>query len=103
MILTIDEIKKKIAPICKKYGVKKAFLFGSYARDEATENSDIDIRIIKGDVKGLIALSGLRLELAAAVGKEIDLISVMPSKKNILFVDLRKNIQADEILIFENC
>jgi hypothetical protein len=27
----------------------------------------------------------------------------MPSKKNILFVDLRKNIQADEILIFENC
>ena len=43
MIYTIDEIKDKITPICKKYDVKSVNIFGSYSRGEATENSDIDL------------------------------------------------------------
>ena len=52
-MLTIEEIRDKITPICQKYGVKSAYLFGSYARGEATEKSDVDIRIEQGDLSGL--------------------------------------------------
>ena len=48
MVLTIDEIKKRIRPVCEKYNVKELFLFGSYARGEATEDSDVDFRLISG-------------------------------------------------------
>ena len=44
-MITIDTIKKAVSPICKKYGVRRASLFGLYARQEATENSDVDIYI----------------------------------------------------------
>ena len=45
--LSINDIKTKITPICKNYDVAQAYLFGSYARGEATEDSDVDIRIDK--------------------------------------------------------
>ena len=45
MILTIDEIRVKIRPICEKYKVKKLCLFGSYARGEAREDSDVDVYV----------------------------------------------------------
>ena len=42
--LSINDIKTKITSICKNYGVAQAYLFGSYTRGEATENSGVDIR-----------------------------------------------------------
>ena len=45
MILTMDEIRERVRPICEAYKVKKLFLFGSYARGEATEESDVDFHI----------------------------------------------------------
>ena len=52
-IYTIEEIKNCIFKILKKYGIEKAYLFGSYARNEANKNSDIDIRrnAIKDDIR----------------------------------------------------
>ena len=37
MIYTLDEIKKRILPVIEKYGIPAMYLFGSYARGEATE------------------------------------------------------------------
>ena len=42
-IYTIDEIREKVKPIAEKYGIEKVWLFGSYARGEATEESDVDL------------------------------------------------------------
>ena len=44
-IYTIDEIRKKVQPIAEKYKLNKVSLFGSYARGEATAESDIDLYI----------------------------------------------------------
>ena len=41
----VEEIKSLIIPILKRYGVKKASLFGSFVRGENTERSDIDILV----------------------------------------------------------
>ena len=49
MVYTIDEIRKRIVPIVIKYGIASIALFGSYARGEATEESDLDFVMDKGD------------------------------------------------------
>ena len=94
---TIDTIKEKITPICKQYMVKKVFIFGSYARGDATENSDIDIRIEAGNIDNLFTLSLFRQDIVDALGIEVDIISA-----NISTLDtaLQKNLEREEILLY---
>ena len=47
-IYTLDEIKAIASPIAESHGVAALYLFGSYARGEATSDSDLDFRIEKG-------------------------------------------------------
>ena len=77
MIYTIEEIKERIAPVAQKYRLPAVYLFGSYARGEATEESDVDILVDKTgtNLKGLFAMGGLFNDLSEAVGKPIDLIT----------------------------
>ena len=55
-IYTLDEIKSIAAPIARQYGVAAMYLFGSYARGEATPNSDLDFRIERGRIRSLFEL-----------------------------------------------
>ena len=48
-ILTMDEITDIVRLLLKKYSAEYALLFGSYARGEATPESDIDIIIVGGE------------------------------------------------------
>ncbi|MBQ9242979.1 MAG: nucleotidyltransferase domain-containing protein [Proteobacteria bacterium] len=47
-IYTLDEIKKMVLTLIRKYRAEKAILFGSYARQEARADSDIDLMIMGG-------------------------------------------------------
>ena len=79
MIYDINEIKRRITPVLKKYDVKAAFLFGSYARGTATNSSDIDIRVdTTGSSKllGIFAESGLLIDLENALEKKVDMITI---------------------------
>ena len=96
-MLSISVIKNRIAPICKQYGVKRAYLFGSYARGEATENSDVDLRIEKGAIKSLFTLIGFRMDLKNALHTEVDLLSVLPESHQF-----KKNLLRDEVLLYES-
>lgn len=73
-ILTIKQIKKIIKPILAKYGIKDICLFGSYARGEATNNSDIDIYCEKGNIKTLFQQNELIDELKKSLNKDVDVI-----------------------------
>lgn len=54
MIYTIEQIKDKCRKVFEKQNfVKEAYLFGSYARGEATENSDIDFMIVLNRAVGM--------------------------------------------------
>ena len=52
MIYTIDQLRAITVPIAASYGVKRLSLFGSYARGEATETSDIDLLVDRGSIPG---------------------------------------------------
>ena len=100
-ILTLDDIKRRLSPVFEKYRVQQAFLFGSYARGEATPESDIDIRIDCADnplLKTLFRISGFRQQLEDALGKEVDLLTMKPSKKYTLA--FYQNILRDEVLLY---
>ena len=43
MCYTIEEIKVKTIPVAKKHGISRMCLFGSYARGEANDDSDVDL------------------------------------------------------------
>ena len=77
MIYSICEIQQRIAPVAKRYGVKAVFLFGSYARGEAREDSDIVLVDTSGtNLRSLLSLGALYCDLEAALQKPIDLITV---------------------------
>lgn len=98
MVLTIDEIKKRIRPVCEKYNVKELFLFGSYARGEATEDSDVDFRLVSGRDIDLFKMVGLRLDLEEVLEKEVDLISQISEDSKIF----KRHYERDAVLIYES-
>ena len=94
-MLSVPAIKSRIAPVCKKYPIRKVYLFGSYARGNATERSDVDLRI-EGDIKSFFMLGGIYADLADALGKKLDLLSKLPDSKAF-----QENLKKDEVLIYE--
>lgn len=106
MIFTVDELKKKIEPIAKKYELRAVYLFGSYARNDATDNSDVDILIDRegSKIKGMFDMGGLYNDLRDSVGKEIDLVTIQTleqkstNRRTPLFI---KNVQTERIKIYE--
>ena len=73
-VYTIKEIKNKIKPILNKYGIYDIYLFGSYARGEANNNSDIDIYCENGNIRTLIDQGILIDELEESLEKRVDII-----------------------------
>ena len=70
-ILKIEDIKKSVNNVFSNYNINFCYLFGSYAKDKATPNSDIDL-LIDSDITGL-DFFGLVEELRQTLHKKIDL------------------------------
>lgn len=75
-ILTIKQLKERILPILKKHNISEVYLFGSYARGEANNSSDVDIYCESGDIKTFIDQGYLEDELQEALGKEVDIVFI---------------------------
>ena len=73
-MLTVDEIRSAAQELGAQYGVEHIYLFGSYARGEANADSDVDLRLDKGRLRGLFQLAGLQLALEDRLGKKVDLL-----------------------------
>jgi len=90
----IEEIKRRILPILQSYGVKKVGLFGSCARGEMREDSDIDMLVeIEKDIS-LLDFAGLKLELEESLGRKVDLIEYSTIKPL-----LRERILNEQVVI----
>lgn len=73
-IYTMDEIADKVRPIAEVYDIDKIYLFGSYARGEATEESDIDMYIEFTKPLGLRYCSFVS-DIEKRLGKCVDIIT----------------------------
>ncbi|MCL5011551.1 MAG: nucleotidyltransferase family protein [Candidatus Marsarchaeota archaeon] len=70
----IAKIKKIIAQVLRKYNVRKASLFGSYARGNQRKNSDIDLLIEPPKNIGF-EFVGIAFDLEKALKKKVDLMT----------------------------
>ncbi len=70
----IEKIKERINPVLKRFDVKRAAMFGSFARGETGEGSDIDILVELEGEKSLLDLVGLKLELEEVLGVKVDVV-----------------------------
>lgn len=94
-VYSIEEIKSIVAPIAAIHDVDRIYLFGSYARGEATPSSDIDLRVDKGRLRGLIALGALYADLEDGLGKKLDLLTTGSLDQKFL-----QHIAKEEVLIY---
>lgn len=72
----------RIAEFCRRHGVAKLSLFGSILRERSPEggygfrpSSDVDVLVefLPGRTPGLLALSGMQIELSEMIGRTVDL------------------------------
>ena len=92
---TIDEIKEKTLPILKRYGARRAGIFGSFARSTTVrKSSDIDILVEMDDDLSLLDLVRINRELEEALGRKVDLVEYQTIKTRI-----RDRILAEEVRI----
>lgn len=75
-ILTIKDIEKLVKPIAEKYEVKELYLFGSYARGEADESSDLDFLVYGGENFKLTMIFSLAEELRKVLKKDVDVFEI---------------------------
>ncbi len=71
-VLTIEHIKKVCAQVFSEYPVEYCYLFGSYAKGNENEKSDVDL-LVSTALSGM-AFFGLVEELRERLGKKIDLL-----------------------------
>ena len=73
--LTLSEIKSIAVPILKRYNVRKAALFGSFARGAATAGSDVDILVDLPSNTSMFVLIDLKTELEEKLDRPVDLVT----------------------------
>ena len=95
-IYTLSELQTLLAPVFVRYGVRRAVLFGSYAKGQATEQSDVDLLVDSG-LRGL-AFYGLLEKGACTLCGPVDLIDVQQVEQGS-FVE--REIQRSGVAIFE--
>ena len=73
-VFTINEIKDKLEPVFKKYGLLRASLFGSYARDEASVYSDVDLLVQMDETFDLSKYLKFEISVRKILKKKVDLV-----------------------------
>lgn len=96
MVYSINQIKKIAVPIAKEYGVTSLSLFGSYARGEATSESDVDFYIDKGNIKGLLDFIGFIQDLEEKLQCHVDVVTTTIEDKKFI-----EAIKKDGVLLYE--
>lgn len=110
-VYSIEEIKRRVAPVAKIHEISGLYLFGSYARGEATAESDVDILAdIPGPI-GLIRLEGIRQDLEEVTGKTVDIITMRALRESIKLQDAYLNrerelfcerVEREKVVLYED-
>ena len=103
---TLEEIKQKIVPIAKAHNLKAVYLIGSYARGEATADSDIDF-LFDGEgsnITSLVKASSMYADIRELFNVPVDLVNMATlrnprmQRTSFLFI---KNVERDKVKIYD--
>ena len=89
-----ESLRKKIIKVLREHNVESASIFGSYARGEATEESDIDL-LVELRKKSLFELAAIKNDIEEATGLKVD-INTYNGLKYSTRDDLREKVLAEQ-------
>ena len=106
MQFTRTEIAERIKPIAEQYAIPEVYLFGSYARGEENETSDIDILIKRSGstIRSAFDIGGLFNDLCNAFEQEVDLVTIEsldPSSNRRGRRGFAETLNSERVLIYE--
>ncbi|WP_165045876.1 MULTISPECIES: nucleotidyltransferase family protein [unclassified Adlercreutzia] len=93
--LATETIRYAVVDLARQYGAAKVSLFGSYARGEARPDSDVDILLEKGAIKGMQVLD-FQEDLSRVLGRPVDVVTTAGASKRFL-----ERIKPDAIVLYE--
>lgn len=97
-ITQLRQYTPELKRLAKKYGIKKLYVFGSIARGESKDKSDIDFLVDMKTGASLFNMAGFSYEAENILGIKVDVIpsSILPTTKDLQFVE---NIEKDAIAV----
>lgn len=101
-VLSTEAIKLLVQPVARKYKIEKIYLFGSYARGEATAQSDIDLLVDGPNRGGLFAYYDMLNAFEKYLGKKVDLVEQRAVERDMTRSGRRfqEHIERDKVLIY---
>ena len=76
IIMSLLDIQKKLSPLLREYGIKKASVFGSVSRGDDRPDSDVDILVSLGDQPmGMLAFVNLTRQAEKQLGRTVDIVT----------------------------
>ena len=95
-MLTVQQIKDTVTDYFKDKPVKKVYLFGSYARGEADEKSDVDLGIEMEEVRmNMWQYAGMALGLEEVLSSKVDMIET-----RLMHSWVKRNFEKEKIEIY---
>ena len=95
---SITDIREAVIPVAIAYGLKRVYLFGSYAKGTATDDSDVDLLIEKGKKLSLIGISGIMQAVSETLKIPVDIITTVSLEQD---EDMKKSVSGTEVLLYE--
>ena len=91
-----DEIAAMVKPLMEKYKVGELYLFGSYARGEATGDSDLDFLVYGGDQFKGTMIFALGEELRKLLNKNVDIYEIRELNEGS---DFYRTVMREKVLV----
>lgn len=95
-LMTLNDIVDIVKPIADKYRINKVYLFGSYARKEASKESDFDFLVYGGEHFKLTKIFAFAEEIRKALNKDVDVFEINEVNQDSNFY---KNIVKEMVLL----
>ena len=99
MVYTVEELREKIRPIAEKNHLSQVYLFGSYARNQADEESDVDLAIemLHDDYYSVYC------DYVEVFGENVDVLplSILLQPKTNIGQLVRENFLKERVLLYE--
>ena len=75
-VISLNDIVKAVEPLREKYKIDAVYVFGSYARNEATAESDVDFLVCGGNDFRLTSIFAFAEELRSILKKPRDAFEI---------------------------
>jgi uncharacterized protein len=87
---TMASLKKAVLRVTRAYGVRNVRIFGSFARGQQRNASDVDLLVDLPEDMSLLDLSGLKIDLEEAVRRKVDVVptrSLKPALRETILAE----------------